>query len=140
MGIGSEDIATFQVRLETNAIYGGPGRQEVSEQLLEQREPVIFVHQDAIVIDEEIVVRIGVLDILVDFHSHVRVAGLIHVECVICRALLIVYYLVCSFFKHPPDLINHLIDYVPVLDSDLVEVDYCLINVLVNCILKFLMH
>ena len=47
-------------------INGRPCSQEIPDELLEQGEPPILVHQDPVVVDEEEVARIPLLDVAVD--------------------------------------------------------------------------
>ena len=128
------------MRLKANAINRGPSGQKIPNELLEHREPTIAVHQDTIVIDKQPVVWKGTPDVFMNFSPDVRIARLVHVESVVCDALLQrMNYLINFFlFALSADLIDHFIDHVPVPHPDLVEVDHRLVNVLVYSLLKFL--
>ena len=76
------------MRLKANAINRGPSGQKIPDKLLEHREPTIAVHQDTIVIDKQPVVRKGTPDVFMNFSPDVRIARLVHVESVVCDALL----------------------------------------------------
>ena len=77
------------MRLKTDTINRSPRGQKVSKELLEHGEPAIAIHQNTIVIDKELVVWVGTLDIFMNFSPDVLVAGLINVESVVCGTLLL---------------------------------------------------
>ena len=82
-----ESDLTIQMRLKTNAIYLNTISNETSQELFEKRKSVVLVHDDAIIIDVEHIVRILVLQVFVYLWSDVWVARLIHVVGMILRTL-----------------------------------------------------
>ena len=110
---------TTNVWLEANTIYGGSTFNEISQEFLKQLKPILIVGNDPIIVDIELIVWIIALDIFVDLWSDVVIAWLVHVKGVIIWTL-----------------IYHLVDHIPVDHSKFIEMIHCLINVIVNNILK----
>ena len=107
------------MRLEANSIYGGSTCDEISQELLKQVKPILIVGNDPIIVDVKLIVWIISLDIFVNLCSEVVIAGLVHVEGVVIWTL-----------------VYHLIDHIPVDNSELIKMIHRLVNVIVNNILK----
>ena len=105
----------MKVRLEAESLNGGPGSQEISHKLLEQRKPVGVVVDNAVVVDVEHSGRVSLFHVSVYLGSDVRVSAVVSIESVIDRAL-----------------VHHLVNNVPVLHSEDIEMVESLVQVFVD--------
>ena len=103
------------MRLKTNGVDRSSSRDEFSEKLLEQSKPVLFIQNDPVVVDKHLCVRVETGHMLVDLHPDVGVPTLVHVESVTDRAL-----------------VDHLVDDVPLLHSERLEMIQSVFNVFVQ--------
>ena len=105
----------MQVRLEAETVNGGPGRQEISHKLLEQRKSVVVVIDYPVVVDIQQVGGVSLLHVFVYLGSYVRVSAVVNIESVIILAL-----------------VHHLVNNVPVLHSESIKMVESLVHVFVD--------
>ena len=103
------------MRLKTQGINVSPSRQEISYELLEHCKPVLAVHYNSIVINIELGVRISLLHVVVYLGPDVRVFTVVCIESVIVVTL-----------------VNHLVNHVPVLHSEGVEMVESVVHMFVD--------
>ena len=99
--------------LDANSVNGRSSREEVSYELLVERESVVAVSYDPVVVDEEHGGRISLLHMFVYLCSDVRVSTMLYIESVFSISL-----------------VNHLVDDVPGFNSQGVKMIESLIQVL----------
>ena len=101
------------MRLKANSVYRSSSRDEVPEKLLEQTKPVLFIQNDPVVIHKHQSVRVERGHQLVNLQPDIWVPALVLVEGVADCAL-----------------VDHLVDDVPVLHSEGMEMIQSVLNVL----------
>ena len=83
--------------------------------MLEQCEPVLAVHYNSIVINIEHGVRISLLHVVVYLGPDIRVSTVVGIESVVVMAL-----------------VNHLVDNIPVLHSEGIEMVESVVHMFVD--------
>ena len=102
--------------LDANSVNGRSSREEVSYELLVERESIVAVSYDPVVVDEEHGGRISLLHMFVYLGSDVRVSAMLDIESVSILSL-----------------VNHLVDDIPGLHSQGGKMIESLIQVLEHC-------
>ena len=110
----SNSYLTFYVRLKADSVYRSSSRDEFSEKLLEHGEPVVFIQNYPVVIDVNLCVGVESGHKLVYFYPDIWVPTLVQVEGVAGSAL-----------------VDHLVDHVPVLHPEGVEMVESVLNMFV---------
>ena len=105
----------MKMRLKTQGINVSSCREEISYELLEHCEPVVAIRYNSIVINIELGGRISLLHVAVYLGPDVRVSTVVGIESVIVVAL-----------------VNHLVDDVPVLHSECIEMVESVVQVFVD--------
>ena len=103
----------MDVRLKANSVDRSPSSYQISEELLEQSKPALFIKDDPVVVDKHRGVWVERGSVLVYLDPDVGVPALLYVESVTDLPL-----------------VHHLVDDVPVLDMDGMEVVESVLDVL----------
>ena len=102
------------MRLKADSVHRSSSRDEFSEKLLEQGEPVVFIQNYPVVINVNLCVGVESGHKLVYFYPDIWVLTLVQVEGVAGSAL-----------------VDHLVDHVPVLHPEGVEMVESVLNMFV---------
>ena len=105
----------MKMRLKTQGINVSTSRLEISYEMLEHCKPVLVVHYNSIVINIELGVRISLLHVVVYLCPDIRVSTVVGIESVIVVTL-----------------VNHLVNHVPVLHSEGIEMVESVVHVFVD--------